>query len=74
MLRSDSAELNGSQLVWLEEPPEQLVRQRVLVVAEDSKSVADERTNMRYQRADVAGRLQWQGDTRQVQRVQRDAR
>lgn len=74
MLRSDSAELNGSQLVWLEEPPEQLVRQRVLVVAEDSKSVADERTNMRYQRADVAGRLQWQGDIRQVQRVQRDAR
>ena len=74
MLRSDSAELNGSQLVWLEKPPEQLVRQRVLVVAEDSKSVADERTNMRYQRADVAGRLQWQGDIRQVQRVQRDAR
>lgn len=74
MLRSDSAELNGSQLVWLEKSPEQLVRQRVLVVAEDSKSVADERTNMRYQRADVAGRLQWQGDIRQVQRVQRDAR
>jgi hypothetical protein len=73
MLRSYSAELNGSQLVWLEKPPERLVRQRVLVVVEDSKPVAEASPDKHYQLADLAGRLQWQGDALQAQRVQRDA-
>jgi hypothetical protein len=73
MLRSYSAELNGSKLVWLEKPPERLVRQRVLVVVEDSKPVAEVSPDRHYQLGDLAGRLQWQGDALQVQRVQRDA-
>ena len=73
MLRSYSAELNGSKLVWLEKPPERLVHQRVLVVVEDSKPVAETSVDKHYQLADLAGRLQWQGDALQVQRVQRDA-
>ena len=73
MLRSYSAELNGSQLVWLEKPPERLVRQRVLVVVEDTKPVAEASPDRHYQLADLAGRLQWQGDAHQAQRVQGDA-
>ena len=73
MLRSYSAELNGSQLVWLEKPPEQSARQRVLVVVEDLKPVAEASPNKHYQLADLAGRLQWRGDAVQVQRMQRDA-
>lgn len=73
MLRSYSAELNGSQLVSLEKPPERLVYQRVLVVVEDSKQVAESSSDKHYQLADLAGRLQWQGDALQAQRVQRDA-
>lgn len=73
MLRSYSAELNGSRLIWLEKPPEQSVRQRVLVVVEDSKPVAEASPDKHYQLADLAGRLQWQGDAVQVQRMQRDA-
>ena len=51
MLRSYSAELNGSQLVWLEKPPERLVRQRVLVVVEDTKPVAEASPDKNYQLA-----------------------
>lgn len=73
MLRSYSAELNGSHLVWLEKPPEQLVCQRVLIVVEDSKPVTEASPGKRYQLADLAGRLQWRGGALQAQRVQRDA-
>ena len=73
MLRSYSAELNGSQLIWLEKPPEQSAHQRLLVVVEDSKPVAEVSPGKHYQLADLAGRLQWQGDAVQAQRVQRDA-
>jgi hypothetical protein len=34
MLQSYRAELNGSQLIWLDEPPRALTRERVLVVME----------------------------------------
>jgi len=73
MLRSYSAELDGSQLIWLEKPPEQSARQRVLVVVEDSKPVTEASPGKHYQLADLAGRLQWQGDAVQAQRMQRDA-
>ena len=73
MLRSYNAELNGSQLVWLDMPPERLVRQRVLIVVEDPKPVTEASPGKHYQLADLAGRLQWRGDALQTQRVQRDA-
>ena len=73
MLRSYSAELNGSQLVWLDVPPERLARPRVLVVVEDSSLPEGESSGKNYQLADLAGRLQWHGDALQAQRVQRDA-
>jgi hypothetical protein len=50
-----------------------LVRQRVLVVVEDSKPVPEASPDKPYQLADLAGRLQWQGDALQAQRVLRDA-
>jgi hypothetical protein len=34
MLKTYQAELNGSQLIWLDEPPKALTRERVLVVME----------------------------------------
>jgi hypothetical protein len=34
MLQTYQAELNGSQLIWLDEPPHALTRERVLVVME----------------------------------------
>ena len=35
MLHSFQAELNGSQLIWIDQPPMPLLHQRVLVVVED---------------------------------------
>lgn len=34
MLHSYQAELNGSQLIWIDQPPAPLVHQRVVVVVE----------------------------------------
>lgn len=73
MLRSYSAELNGTQLVWLDTPPQRMVRQRVLVVVEDSPSATEVSSDKNYPLADLAGRLQWRGDALQAQRGQRDA-
>ncbi len=70
MLQSYSAELNGSQLVWLDKPPLHLTRQRVLVVVE---SLPEPEETKKYQLADLAGRLQWHGDALAAQRAQRDA-
>lgn len=35
MLQSFHAQLNGSQLIWIDQPPAPLLHQRVLVVVED---------------------------------------
>jgi hypothetical protein len=35
MLHSYQAELNGSQLIWIDQPPEPVEHRRVLVVVED---------------------------------------
>lgn len=40
MLHSYEAELNGSQLIWIDQPPKPLQRQRVLVVVEVNRAVA----------------------------------
>lgn len=34
MLHSYQAELNGSQLIWIDQPPEPLAHQRVIVVVQ----------------------------------------
>lgn len=73
MLRSYSAELNGSQLVWLDKPPLHLTRQRVLVVVDASPEPEEIKSANKYQLADLAGRLQWHGDALVAQRAQRDA-
>ncbi len=72
MLRSYSAELNGSQLVWLDKPPPHLTRQRVLIVVASSPEPEEVKSAYKYQLADLAGRLQWQGDALVAQRAQRD--
>ena len=38
MLHSYQAQLNGTQLIWIDTPPARLAHQRVVVVMEDSES------------------------------------
>lgn len=38
MLNSYQAEINGSQLIWIDQPPEPVEHRRVLVVMEDIAS------------------------------------
>jgi hypothetical protein len=71
MLKSYSAEINGSQLIWIDEPPQNLERQPVLVVIENTAPQTI--TSQPYQLADLVGRLTWQGDATAAQRGQRNA-
>lgn len=74
MLRSFSAELNGADLIWLDQPPANLSHARVLVVVDDELSAfPQELAAKRYEFADLVGKLQWRGDAVKVQRGQRDA-
>jgi hypothetical protein len=74
MLRSYSAELNGTALVWLDQPPPSLTHARVVVVVEDAAELpATPPQKARYDFAHLAGRLQWQGDAVAAQRELRDA-
>jgi hypothetical protein len=40
MLHSYQAELNGSQLIWIDQPPASITHRRVLVVVEDAGQAA----------------------------------
>ncbi len=71
MLRSYSAEISGSQLMWIDEPPKNLKRQPVLVVIENTPPPTAE--PKRYDFSDLTGRLVWRGDAVAAQRAQRDA-
>ena len=71
MLRSYSAEISGSDLIWIDQPPKNLKRQPVLVVIENAPLPSVE--PKRYDFSDLTGRLAWRGDAVAVQRVQRDA-
>ena len=71
MLKSYSAEIDGSQLIWIDTPPPSLKRQPVLVVIENTDSVTSDAKP--YNFSDLAGRLAWQGDALAAQRAQRDA-
>ena len=74
MLRSFSAELNGAELIWLDQPPANLSHARVLVVVDDALSVMPQAlATKRYEFADLVGKLQWRGDAVKAQRGQRDA-
>lgn len=71
MLKSYSAEINGSQLIWIDKPPKNLKRQTVLVVIENTAPLAA--ASKPYDLTDLVGRLTWQGDAIAEQRGQRDA-
>ncbi len=71
MLKSYSAEISGSQLIWIDEPPKNLKRQPVLIVIENTPQPAAE--SVRYDFSDLVGRLAWRGDAVAAQRAQRDA-
>ena len=74
MWRSSSAQLNGSELVWLDQPPPDVKHARVLVVLEEeADSDASASKSKRYNFANLAGRLQWNGDAVAAQRESRDA-
>jgi hypothetical protein len=74
MLRSYSAELNGSELIWLDQPPPDIKRARVLVVVEEEVGLETGTSKSpRYNFAHLAGRLQWNGDAVAAQRESRDA-
>jgi hypothetical protein len=72
MLRSYSAELNGANLIWLDQPPVNFSHAKVLIVVNDDSPVAPVAAN-RYDFADLVGKLQWRGDAVKAQRGQRDA-
>jgi hypothetical protein len=40
MLHSYQAQLNGSELIWIDAPPPSTAQRRVLVVVDDAESVA----------------------------------
>jgi hypothetical protein len=41
MLQSYQAELNGSHLIWIDQPPKPIEHQRVLVVVENTRAETD---------------------------------
>lgn len=74
MLRSYSAELNGTALVWLDKPPPTLTHARVTVAVEETSELrAPQAPKAQYDFRHLAGRLQWQGDAVAAQRELRDA-
>ena len=75
MLRSYSAHLQGTELIWLDQPPADLSGARVLVVVDDASLTGQDAPHpKRYDMTDLAGRLQWRGgDAVAAQRAQRDA-
>lgn len=44
MLNSYQAEINGSQLIWIDQPPKPVAHRRVLVVMDDLASTAGKST------------------------------
>lgn len=74
MLRSYSAQLIGTELIWLSQPPAHLAGAKVLVVVDDVNPTGKQAPNTgRYDMTDLAGRLQWRGDAVAAQRAHRDA-
>lgn len=73
MLRSYSAQINGAEIVWLDQVPVVPRGALVLVVVEDVVAVPESKVPRVTQFADLAGRLQWKGDAVKAQRGQRDA-
>jgi hypothetical protein len=70
MLQTYNAEINGSQLTWLDTPPQMLSHQRVRITLADSKPTAQ--PTHRYDFSDLVGRLKWRGDAVAEQRAIRN--
>ncbi|MBK7003253.1 MAG: hypothetical protein IPH35_26050 [Rhodoferax sp.] len=73
MLHSYVAEIDGSELVWVDAPPVPLKHQRVLIVVEDVLQNEGKPTATQFDFSELAGRLQWRGDAVAAQRASRDA-
>jgi hypothetical protein len=56
MLQTYQAELNGSQLIWLDEPPKALTRERVLVVMERPALDGQTKASVDYSQAFLQAR------------------
>lgn len=54
MLHSYQAEVHGTQLIWIDQPPEPLERRRVMVVVEDTPAITALPANERVQNFDQA--------------------
>jgi hypothetical protein len=70
MLQTYNAEINGSQLTWLDTPPQMLSHQRVVITLASSKPTAQ--PSHRYDFSDLVGRLKWRGDAVAEQRAIRN--
>jgi hypothetical protein len=75
MLTGFSAELNGVELIWIDQPPTNLSQARVLVGFDDAGALPDSQAvpSRRYEFADLVGKLQWRGDAVKEQRGWRDS-
>lgn len=74
MLNSYVAEIDGSELVWVDAPPVPLRHQRVLIVVEDALQNEGKPAPaaMQFDFSDLAGRLQWRGDALAAQQTSRE--
>lgn len=72
MSHSYVAEIDGSELVWVDAPPVPLKHQRVLIVEEDALQSGGKPAAMRFDFSDLAGRLQWRGDAVAAQQASRE--
>jgi len=70
MLQTYNAEINGSQLTWLDTPPQMLSHQRVVITLASTKP--SQQSAPRYDFSDLIGRLKWRGDAVAEQRAIRN--
>ena len=74
MLQSYRAQLEGNQIIWLDQTPVCSPGSRVLVVMETNElPLAPTQKSIKYDLSDLVGHLNWQGDAVAAQRQQRDA-
>jgi hypothetical protein len=72
MLQSYNAEINGSQLKWLDTPPQMQAHQRVVVTFADVQATNSHPPQKKYDFSDLVGRLKWRGDAVAEQRSLRN--
>jgi hypothetical protein len=72
MLQSYNAEINGTQLKWIDAPPAMAPHQRVVVTFPSAASRAIHKLAAKYDFSDLLGRLKWNGDAVAEQRSLRN--